>query len=42
MRYRHSNLPSKNTDQETDSHYRCFACLRGQNMMMWLEFNWKS
>jgi hypothetical protein len=21
------NLPSKNTDNGTDSHYRCFACL---------------
>ena len=23
------NLPSKNTDKGTDSHYRCFACLYG-------------
>jgi hypothetical protein len=23
------NLPSKNTDSGTDSHYRCFACLHG-------------
>jgi hypothetical protein len=23
------NLPSKNTDTGTDSHYRCFACLYG-------------
>jgi hypothetical protein len=23
------NLPSKNTDRGTDSHYRCFACLHG-------------
>jgi hypothetical protein len=24
------NLPSKNTDMGTDSHYRCFACLHGR------------
>jgi len=24
------NLPSKKTDKETDSHYRCFACLHGR------------
>jgi hypothetical protein len=24
------NLPGKNTDMETDSHYRCFACLHGR------------
>ena len=24
------NLPSKNTDMETDSHYRCFRCLHGR------------
>jgi hypothetical protein len=23
------NLPSKNTDKGTDTHYRCFACLHG-------------
>jgi hypothetical protein len=23
------NLPNKNTDRETDSHYRCFTCLHG-------------
>lgn len=23
------NLPSKNTDMGTDSHYRCFRCLHG-------------
>ena len=25
------NLPSKNTDKGTDSHYRCFACLYGRS-----------
>jgi hypothetical protein len=25
------SLPSKNTDKGTDSHYRCFACLRAQS-----------
>ena len=25
------NLPSKNTDKGTDSHYRCFACLYGNS-----------
>jgi hypothetical protein len=25
------NLPSKNMDKETDSHYRCFACLYGRS-----------
>ena len=24
------NLPSKNTDKGTDSHYRCFTCLYGR------------
>jgi hypothetical protein len=24
------NLPSKNTDMGTDSHYRCFRCLHGR------------
>ena len=25
------NLPSKNMEKETDSHYRCFACLYGRS-----------
>jgi hypothetical protein len=29
------NLPSKSTDRDTDSHYRCLACLLGESEATW-------